>query len=175
MAWIPNSVKSVLVFLLIISPLVGAAQVTSSFSIEKNTCLEEDLVFQNNSSAAVAFQWDFCLGGLDSIPTGENVISVSGASVPTALTLQYDSGSWYGFLSSRSNNKLISLDFGISLDSVPTVVDLGTYGSGPRNLRFVQESNRRTHGLAALALALNSAESSSVSTPAAARNRDQYP
>ena len=127
-------------FLLVYNGVNG--QVTSSFTVQNPVCKQENLQFTNNSLNTTSYIWDFCLDDLDSITAVNGIGVASDAVVPTGITMIYDAGQWYGFLSSRDNNKLFRLDFGSDLESTPSITDLGNIDnllSGPKNLEFFKE------------------------------------
>ncbi|XOV91900.1 MAG: PKD domain-containing protein [Bacteroidota bacterium] len=59
-------------------------------------------------------------------------------SGPMGVSLIKSSSSWYGLLTSFTNNKILFLDFGLNLYSNPTITDLGS-SSSPTSVFFARE------------------------------------
>ena len=122
---------------------------TAEFSFPETVCLEQSVQFENSSTDADNYQWDFCLNDLNSpAALATTATTVSSSVTPTAVVTVYDQGNWYAFVSSRDNNKLFRVDFGNSLDNqvlpeqVTEVVfdDQSAVFNGPKVMRFVQEA-----------------------------------
>ena len=112
------------------------------FSIPTTICLNERLEINNNSLNTENYVWDFNSNDFDNTASGELFFSVPMASVPTSIKFINDNGLWYGFLSSRDNNKVFRLEFGNSLDSQPVVSELNSIENllnGPKNMSFIKE------------------------------------
>ena len=124
--------------------VVSIAQTPNAeFSALEIVCKGENIDIQNSSTGAVRYLWDFCDQDLETNPEVAEVITASSANVPTSIKIVYDSSSWYGFLSSRNNDKLFRLDFGNDLQNSPSIVDLGNVGGvfdGPKNIEFLKEN-----------------------------------
>jgi PKD repeat protein len=120
---------------------------SADFLLPASACLNETIAVENNTTDAIAYQWDFCLTDLNDNGTLSDVGTMGAAATPTAVTAVYDSGNWYGFVSSRDNNKLIRIDFGNSIQNEVTVddqVDLGNVNgafNGPKVLRFIKDGD----------------------------------
>ncbi len=119
----------------------------SDFAISNPTvCTNEVLSLTNSSANGTTYEWDFCVGELSSIPTGEETITVSSSSTPTGISYIEDDSLWYGFVLSRGGNTIQRISYGSNLDSAVStsnVTDLGNIGgllSGPEGISFVQES-----------------------------------
>ncbi|WP_370089240.1 PKD domain-containing protein [Ekhidna sp.] len=91
----------------------------SSFSVSKSTvCIGESLTLQNTSTDAIAYEWDFCTGDFDIAPSTEEIENVSGS--PYSHVLVKDETTWYGFSTSRSNNRIVRFSYGSSINNEPT-------------------------------------------------------
>lgn|GEM_PF-503126 len=116
----------------------------AGFTVNPSACLEQGIVLQNQSSNASSFTWDFCFQDLNVVKDVQPSVTVAGGVTPTGISVFKENMNWFGFVSSRDNNKLIRLDFGNSLENMPSVVDLGNVGgllSGPQTLVFIRENN----------------------------------
>ena len=116
----------------------------AQFAISQPVCLNQNLVLQNQSTNASAFTWDFCFEDLNTIKDVTDAITLTGSTTPTGISLFKDNANWFGFVSSRDNNKLFRLEFGNSLENTPIIIDLGNVGgllNGPQSLVFIKENN----------------------------------
>ncbi len=109
-----------------------------------SVCLEETFLTNNTSVNGSDFLWDFCGGGLSTIPAGNSVVDIS-AAAPVGLTIVHDSSFWYGFVTARTSNQILRVDIGAKLTNpvdLESVVDLGNVGgilNGPEGIAFHQE------------------------------------
>ena len=106
--------------------VMEAACPTSSFEVPGSVCLEETIVFTNNSVNSVNYSWDFCVGDLGETPTAENILTDASLGLASQLAVVEDGGNFYGFSVDRGTGKLFRWDYGTSLDEAsPTLVDMG--------------------------------------------------
>lgn len=105
-------------------------------------CANSAVILTNNSTNGVGYQWDFCPEDFTEV-FGNSSAVATGAAVGHGYKLIEDNGSWYGFMTLRTADKLIRLDFGASPESIPTVVDLGSFGliDAPEGIAFHKEGN----------------------------------
>ncbi len=124
--------------------IAEAESATLSYTLPDTVCIGEDLVISNSSVNAENYLWDFCNDALSTTyHDATNVYTVSGASQPQDLEIVYSLGSWYGFVTSRSSNELIRLDFSDSLFNDPLETNLGDIGDlldQPSTLELVEIS-----------------------------------
>ncbi|QHT70535.1 PKD domain-containing protein [Rhodocytophaga rosea] len=112
-----------------------------SFTVPDTICIGESLAITNTSSGADRYEWDFCSGDLEEQPALKTVTTLASALTPTDITTISDGANWYGFVSSRDNNKIFRLDFGNSLSNTPSFTDLGNPGnllSKPEQMKVVK-------------------------------------
>ncbi|WP_170147964.1 hypothetical protein, partial [Marinoscillum furvescens] len=122
-----NYVASFLVVTGLIYPAIGQPQ--ADFSVQPSLCLEESLSLSNESVNAVSYEWDFCFGDLASTPTVSTLMSLNGVNNPQRIKIVEDAGEWYGFVTSRNQNSLVRISFGVSLDNPsPTVSSIPISG-----------------------------------------------
>ncbi len=112
----------------------------ASFTLPDTVCIGEPVNIVNTSTGATRYEWDFCSGDLDANPSISTLAKLSIANTLTDIEIVTDGVNWFGFASSRDNNKLIRLDFGASLENTPTVDDLGN----PNNMLFRPEQIKFT-------------------------------
>ncbi|MEP4594747.1 MAG: PKD domain-containing protein, partial [Cyclobacteriaceae bacterium] len=81
-----------------------------------------------NTSVADSYGWDFCHTDLASSPSVNVIETINATNSPEVIKLVHDSSNWYGFVASRLSDEVFRLDYGSSLDSVPSVSSLGDLG-----------------------------------------------
>jgi PKD repeat protein len=137
--------KSLLI--LVTSEICGQDPI-ASFAANDTVCKTNELLLSDESENSTKYKWDFCHGNLDSVDFIQEVSDIEEASFANSIKLEYDQGNWYGFVTNRSNHKLLRLDFGADINSTPIVSDLGTLGvlSVPKNPVFIKEDGQ-WHGL----------------------------
>ena len=120
----------------------GFAQTPQAdFSFPETVCKRENVFLQNNSSNASDYQWDFCEGDLQFLPSA-NPLVVEEFDIPVGVSLIKTKGEWYGFITSLSNNSIFRIDFGPSLSNPsPVVTNLGNIGSlvdRPQDIKAIE-------------------------------------
>ncbi len=105
---------------------IAHAQCTAvNFNLPAKGCLSQKIKITSNV-VLPNYEWDFCTGDFDQIPTASVFLNAAGAAFKVELIEQ--DGQYYGFYVSRSNRKLYRLDFGANIKSTPAPVDLGDLG-----------------------------------------------
>lgn len=111
------------IILIFISLGVFAQCPSPDFNVNTaNACSGSPITITNTTLGNnLIYNWDFCAGDLVSgSPTISNI-----ATLPTIqnnkFTIIQDNGNWYGFVCSFVNGNIIRLDFGNSLDNLPTL------------------------------------------------------
>jgi PKD repeat protein len=138
--------KVTAIFLLacILFPWVTFAQSPiARFTADQQVCLNQNILLTNASDNATSFQWDFCFDDLNQVKEINSQQTVASAQTPTGINFFRDGNKYYGFVSSRDNNKLIRLDYQSSLENVPEAVDLGNIENllqGPQSMAFFKEA-----------------------------------
>lgn len=109
--------------------------------VKDSICIHEKLEIENNSSDFDSLIWDFCRNTIDDPINISEDIHIVNSDFPISIKLVYDIGYWYGFVTNRTNHKLLRLEFGKSLSNIPNITDLGTLGvlNVPKNPEFVKE------------------------------------
>ncbi|HEX5171555.1 MAG TPA: PKD domain-containing protein [Cyclobacteriaceae bacterium] len=119
------------------------------FSIETTACKEQNVFIENLTKDGARYEWEFCAGNLSSIPTATSFYSTSSFQNVNYLTYYEEANNHYGFVVDRTNRKIYRLDFGSSIDNIPTIVDLGNLGQNflqPIQLQLFKE-NEILYGL----------------------------
>jgi PKD repeat protein len=108
-------------------------------------CKGQAVQISNTSSDALEYHWDFCDGDLANTPTAQTVKQVLAAAGLTGVDMVEDQGQFYLFLTGRTSNNLVRLDFGTDPEnSNPAITNLGNINnafSGPVNIKVVREQN----------------------------------
>lgn len=122
----------------------GVAQcVLTEFSISNNDkiCRNSPVKLRMENPLQGDYYWDFCPEKFDEIPVSQSV-SISSFGNGYGYRVVEDAGNYYGFLTSRSLDKLFRLDFGSDPTNSPTVVDLGNPGGlmdAPEGIDFLKD------------------------------------
>jgi gliding motility-associated-like protein len=118
--------------ILIVSQLKSFAQ--SLFDGPDTVCVNQPVKLTSNVFDAKSYYWGFCSGFLFNAPTGTNMGSGFKMNGPTGIEIANDSGLFYGFVINSQTNELLRLNYGASLNNVPTVTNFGNLTNGlPEN------------------------------------------
>lgn len=125
----------------------GKSQCASSvFSIPDSICPQQIVPINNSLSTANSFNWDFCVGDLDSLTTGVSLGNIGGAlSFPQAMKMVEENGNYYGFICNVGAQYITRYDFGNSPNNTPTVTNLATnpiLGGLATCIDMVKENNK---------------------------------
>ncbi len=115
-----------LVFLFLSITRMNGQCPTAGFQVSDTICPAQPLQINNAGSAAIRFNWDFCLGDLDSLPTVTAAPSPGSVSYPQNMKIVEENGNYYGFIANAGYNYLTRLDFGNSPANTPTAVTLSS-------------------------------------------------
>ncbi|HEY0744942.1 MAG TPA: PKD domain-containing protein [Chryseosolibacter sp.] len=117
---------------------------TLSFTAPATMCKNETQAFVNTSpDDQLAYSWDFCEGDLLNSASATSVVQVLAATGLTAVEFVEVNGLHYLFLTGRTGNNIVRLDFGSDpKNPEPVIQNLGNPGSilnGPIGLKIVKE------------------------------------
>jgi PKD repeat protein len=104
---------------------ISAQAPQADFTAKGLVCRDERIAFVNSSSGADTFQWDFCVGDLETLQEVTSTTSITGLSNGFGYKLVQSNGLWFGFAVSQTGSKLLRLDFGDSPLNTPLIADLG--------------------------------------------------
>ena len=97
------------------------------FEIPDTVCVNQPIQLISNVPDMKSHYWGFCSGYLYNNPKGKNLGNGFSLDEPTGIEIaKNDDGNFYGFVINSGNNTFKRLDYGTSLDNVPTVTDFGT-------------------------------------------------
>ncbi len=119
----------------------------NNFTSSDTICPLQNLNIDNSQSTALSFNWDFCLGDLDSMPLATALPSISGTlSYPLNMKMVEEGGNFYGFIVNVFNGNYITrYDFGNSPSNTPTAVNLNSdplLGNSTTGIDMVKEGNK---------------------------------
>jgi gliding motility-associated-like protein len=105
------------------------------FSGPDTVCVNQPVTLRTNILNAQSYYWGFCSGSENEIPTwvppiGTNLGNNFGFHIPSNIDIIEDSGSYYGFALNSETTEFIRLNFGNSLNNVPTVTNFGNLTHG---------------------------------------------
>jgi PKD repeat protein len=118
----------IIIFLLCVIHLNLWAQCpVTDFVSPATACINQNLTFENTTTGASSFEWDFCSGDLDLTPNSSIAASNNFLFRTRAIRVVKNSGNWYGFTIDQANSpyRLIRFNFGTSLLNNPSITDLG--------------------------------------------------
>lgn len=114
----------IILFIFFNIKLVDAQVPQADFVAPASVCKNE-LFELNNSSLGDNYEWDFCQGDLQLLPTVQQGVQSTGGTT-LGVDIVFDGAVWYGFVTDASNNTVIRLSYGVDLNSTPTTVALGS-------------------------------------------------
>ncbi len=118
--------------ILIVSQLKSFAQ--SLFDGPDTVCVNQPVKLTSNVFNAKSYYWGFCSGFLFNAPSGTNMGSGYQMNGPTGMEIANDSGLYYGFVINSQTSELLRLNYGKSLNNIPTVTNFGNLTNGlPEN------------------------------------------
>lgn len=104
-------------------------------------CKGATIIPESDIQNASSFSWDFCDGSIANTPSSVVELVVSGSADPYDLQHVFHDGNHYAFGLNYGSGKIFRFDFGSSVGSIPTMVDLGNLGvlTVPLGIGFWQE------------------------------------
>lgn len=127
--------KSYLLFICIsILPVVLQGQCpTADFNLPDLSCAEQRLSTENISTSGT-YNWDFCVGDLNTSPSASPILNNSSFLRARSLRVVNQNDQWYGFAISSTDNALYKLSFGNSLSNTPVFTNLGNFSGAFSNV-----------------------------------------
>jgi len=130
--------KLILIGTLGLNTHFGFTQCPTSNFIVTDICMGQNVEFQNSSSGATQYLWDFCFDAINATPVVAQTVSISS---PFHFFNFMAADNWVGFAPSGSN--LVRFDFGVDITSLPSSENLGNIESAfvtPIDIRIIEES-----------------------------------
>ncbi len=105
------------------------------FSGPDTVCINQPVKLTSNVINQSSYYWGFCSGSENEIPTwvppvGTNLGNNFGFHNPTNIDIVEDSGTYYGFVVNAETNEFVRLNFGNSLNNIPTTSNFGNLTNG---------------------------------------------
>ena len=133
---------SILLILLLIEASFIFAQPIADFSLPATACLNQSIALNDLSQNATQYFWDFNHGDLSLLPAAKNIAGIGG-NITTGIDVVFDGINWYGFVTSRSSDAIIRLDYGSDLNNTPSISVLSNVlGSiAPTDIKLIFADN----------------------------------
>jgi PKD repeat protein len=97
----------------------------ASFTLPDVVCQNEEIAPDVTNVSGDSFYWDFCEGDfLQDLGNASSVVSLGALGIDGIDIIEHN-GLYFGFVLSRSLNKLFRLEFGANPESTPIVNDMG--------------------------------------------------
>lgn len=127
--------KYLLLVVLSILSQLQALKAQTLFTAPDTVCVRQPVHLNSTIFDAASYYWGFCSGAITSAPSGVNMGSGFGFHQPSNIEIQQDrNGQYYGFVLNASTDEFLRLNYGSSLNNVPTVTNFGNLTNGlPHN------------------------------------------
>lgn len=136
--------KVVTCLILLVNMAYGQSPV-ADFTVTPAGCRQQIINFQNNSTSADSYAWDFCLNDIRNLKSSVNLATMSGFTGGYGYKLVETNGQWFGFATSYNGNRIYRLEFGSNPSGFPTVTNLGNPGGllhFPEGIEIVQANGK---------------------------------
>ena len=123
------------------------AQTDTLFYGPDSVCVYQPVHLQSKYDTAQCYYWGFCSGYLNNTPVGTNMGNNFNFHHPGNIDVVYDkvAGNYYGFVVNSGTTEFLRLNFGKSLNNIPTVTNFGNLTNGlpvnPTSLFIVQDNS----------------------------------
>jgi len=137
--------KCLLLIALLTSLQLNTLYAQVLFSAPTTVCINQPVTLVPDSLAfnASSYYWGFCSGYLMNAPTGINLGDSFQFNMPSNIDIIEDNGNYYGFVVNNKTTEFLRLNFGTSLNNIPTVTNFGNLTNGlpvnPNSLYIVQD------------------------------------
>lgn len=119
--------KSLLLVVFLMATYMCPINAQDLFEAPDSVCINQSIQLTSNVPDKESHYWGFCSGYLFNDPVGANLGAGFGFDGPTGIEVKRnDDGNYYGFVINAGTNSLIRLNYGTSLNNVPTTTDFGT-------------------------------------------------
>lgn len=126
--------KCLLLIAILIVSQANSLIAQTLFTAPDTVCVNQPVKLSSNIFNAKSYYWGFCSGYLFNTPVGSNMGDNFDFSIPTCVDIAFDSGSYYGFVLNSKTTELLRLNYGNSLNNVPTITNFGNLTLGlPEN------------------------------------------
>ena len=135
-----DMLKSLLLFINLFAITLSFAQTPKSdFSLPEQVCTGENIFFQNNSSNASRYFWDFCNEDLTTIPALTEVLTLSEGNAPLGIAVKYDGEKNYGLITNFNNGKLFSFASDQNNNYTYNELAISTSVQVPDKIKLIEE------------------------------------
>lgn len=115
------------VFLVSVCTSVFAQDAMDLFKAPDTVCANQPVKLISNVPDAKSHYWGFCSAYLYNLPTGANIGDTFSLDGPGDIEIaKGDDSNYYGFVVNATSRALVRLNYGKSLDNIPTITNFGT-------------------------------------------------
>lgn len=137
--------KYLLFAALLIVSHINVLRAQGLFTAPDTVCMRQKVQLKSNVPNAASHFWGFCSGYIFNKPVGTNMGATFGFDGATAIEIEKEGDNYYAFvLNSGPSNSFVRLEFGKSLDNVPTITNYGNMDGvlpqQPSSLHIVRDS-----------------------------------
>ncbi len=100
------------------------AQAQSLFEVPDTVCVGQKVKISNVTTAS-SYYWNFCSGDISKVPTATFLNNPYGTVDASGMQVVKAGLNYYGFVIDKNGGGLTRVDFGNSLNNVPTFTNLG--------------------------------------------------
>ena len=106
-------------------------QAQTLFTAPDTVCVRQAVRVNSKIFDAASYYWGFCSGNIMNAPSGTNMGNSFGFHTPSNIEIRQDkNGNYYGFVTNASTQEFLRLNYGTSLNNVPTVTNFGNLTNG---------------------------------------------
>jgi hypothetical protein len=121
--------KAFSTLLLMVISFAGSAQL-NTMTFPDTVCIQQDVTLTSTTKNAAKYYWGTCSAWLERAPKGGIIAANAPLSGPTVMELKEDKGNYHLFtVNYDAGFELIRMDFGPSLKTLPTPVNLGNFSN----------------------------------------------
>ncbi len=124
--------KYLLLTLFLVLSQLNLLKAQNLFNAPETVCVFQPVQLTSNLLNQNSYYWGFCSGYLMNTPTGSNLGNSFGFHSPGAIDVAKDvaTGNYFGFVLNSETTELLRLNYGNSLNNIPTVTNFGNLTNG---------------------------------------------
>ncbi|NDC40984.1 MAG: hypothetical protein EBZ77_05460, partial [Chitinophagia bacterium] len=101
------------------------------FTAPDTVCINQPVHLNSTIFDASSYYWGFCSGSISNPPVGNNMGSSFSFNTPGHIDIVQDKdGMYYGFVVNTASREFLRMNFGFSLNNVPTITNFGDLTHG---------------------------------------------
>ena len=123
--------KSLLLVAILILSQLNVLKAQTLFNAPDTVCINQPVTLTSNILNASSYYWGFCSGDFNNAPTGVNLGNNFNFHQPANIDIVRDvDGLYYGFVVNAETREFLRLNYGSSLNNIPTVTNFGNMTNG---------------------------------------------